>query len=283
MSGSVDRFGNVADGCKKFVAYYRVSTVKQGDTGLGLDAQRGMVNSYIERVGGVLVSDYAEVISGGEYYRPSLEEALACVKRVGGVLLVAKLDRLSRSLKLLERIRDEGINFVCVDMPDANNLTINLLMCIAQNERELVSVRTKAAMAVLKSRGVRFGFANPKIKRGYDAYVRRRRFEDQRFRLSSDNYAVMASYKYVDKHKALFFSLADSDRSRKEVVAYLNEHKVELPDVRSKRWTYCNLRRVLNRLYNLDNYKRGLVRRRIYMESKMESRGVGNLVSGGKS
>ena len=145
----------------KYVAYYRVSTNKQGYQGLGMEAQHESVASFIDSTGGELVEEYTEVKSGKRNDRPELEKALRKCKLTGFTLLIAKLDRLSRNASFLLSIRDSNIKFVAADMPEANNLTIGLMACLAEYESELISKRTKAALKVAKSRGTVLG--NPRL------------------------------------------------------------------------------------------------------------------------
>jgi DNA invertase Pin-like site-specific DNA recombinase len=141
---------------KQFVAYYRVSTTKQGVSGLGLEAQRATVNHYVDGRGTIL-SEYTEIESGKKSDRQQLALALAEAKRVGATLLIAKLDRLSRNVGFIFALRDSGVDFTCCDIPDANTLTVGLFAVIAQHERETISKRTVDALAALKARGVKLG------------------------------------------------------------------------------------------------------------------------------
>ena len=134
-----------------FVAYYRVSTDRQGASGLGLDAQRAAVKGFVRD--GVVVDEVTEVESGKKDKRPGLARALEIAKKNGATLVVAKLDRLSRNASFVMMLRDSGVPFVCADMPEANTLTIGLLAVIAQSEREAISTRTKSALAEAKKRG----------------------------------------------------------------------------------------------------------------------------------
>lgn len=138
-----------------FVAYYRVSTDRQGASGLGLDAQRAAVKGFVRD--GVVVDEVTEVESGKKDKRPGLAKALYLAKKQGATLVVAKLDRLSRNAAFVMMLRDSGVPFVCADMPEANTLTIGLLAVIAQSEREAISARTKAALAETKKRGTKLG------------------------------------------------------------------------------------------------------------------------------
>ena len=139
-----------------YTPYYRVSTQKQGTSGLGLDAQRAAVQVFIADPA-QLGTEYVEIESGKKNHRPQLLAAIAEARRVGSTLLIAKLDRLSRNAGFIFALRDSGVDFVCCDMPDANTLTVGLFAVIAQHERETISKRTKDALAVKKARGAQLG------------------------------------------------------------------------------------------------------------------------------
>jgi DNA invertase Pin-like site-specific DNA recombinase len=139
----------------KFVSYYRVSTAKQGRSGLGLEAQRASVKAYVKD--GRILAEYIEVESGKRNDRPELAQAIAHASREGATLIIAKLDRLARSVAFIFALRDSGVRFIACDMPEANTLTIGLLAALAQHERELISERTKAALAAKKARGCILG------------------------------------------------------------------------------------------------------------------------------
>ena len=139
----------------KFVAYYRVSTVKQGRSGLGLEAQRASVQAHLKD--GQIVAEYIEVESGKRNDRPELEHAIEHARREGATLIIAKLDRLARSVAFIFALRDSGVKFLACDMPEANTLTVGLLAALAQHERELISERTKAALKAKKARGCVLG------------------------------------------------------------------------------------------------------------------------------
>lgn len=145
----------------KYVAYYRVSTVKQGVSGLGLEAQRASVADYLASHGGELLAEYSEIESGSKDNRPELQKALRACRLKGATLLIAKLDRLSRSHRFLIELQDGKVDFLCCDMPDANRLTIHLMAALADYERQLISERTTAALKAAKARGVKLG--NPSL------------------------------------------------------------------------------------------------------------------------
>lgn len=140
----------------KYIAYYRVSTQKQGNSGLGLEAQRSDVYRFVQR-GGSLTAEYQDIESGKNNDRPNLIKAIEKCKKEGATLLIAKLDRLSRNASFILMLRDSKVDFVCCDMPDANSITIGIMAILAQDERERTSQRTKAALAELKRKGVKLG------------------------------------------------------------------------------------------------------------------------------
>ena len=148
--------GNNSNRMKSYVAYYRVSTQKQGQSGLGLEAQQAAVASFVG-THSVIVKEFIEVESGKKDNRIQLGEAIAEAKRSSSVLLIAKLDRLSRNAGFIFQLRDSGVNFQCCDMPDANTLTVGIFAVIAQHERETISKRTKEALAAKKARGFQLG------------------------------------------------------------------------------------------------------------------------------
>lgn len=147
----------------KWVAYYRVSTARQGQSGLGLEAQRKAVADYLD--GGraraspasPLVAEFTEVESGKRADRPELAKALAACRLHKATLIIAKLDRLSRNAHFLLGLQEAGVRFVAADMPEANEMVVGILAVVAQAERKMISDRTKAALAAVKARGRTLG------------------------------------------------------------------------------------------------------------------------------
>ena len=140
----------------RYVPYFRVSTARQGQSGLGLEAQQATVRAFVQDPA-QLLTEYVEIESGKKNQRPQLLAAIAEARRVGATLLIAKLDRLSRNAGFIFALRDSGVAFVCCDMPDANTLTVGLFAVIAQHERETISKRTKDALTAKKARGAILG------------------------------------------------------------------------------------------------------------------------------
>ena len=146
---------------KAFVAYYRVSTGEQERSGLGLEGQRAAVLDFINGGAANLVAEFTETESGKRNDRPQLAEALAACKKHRAKLVIAKLDRLARNVAFISNLMESGVDFVAVDMPDANRLTVHILAAVAEHEREMISERTKAALAAAKARGVKLGSPDP--------------------------------------------------------------------------------------------------------------------------
>ena len=142
----------------KFVAYYRVSTVGQGDSGLGLEAQRMAVQAYLDtNPTAELAAEFTEIESGKKKNRPELAEAVKLCKRHKATLVIAKLDRLARNVHFVSGLMETKVNFVACDNPHANPLMIHLLAAFAEHEREMISQRTKDGLRAAKARGVVLG------------------------------------------------------------------------------------------------------------------------------
>jgi DNA invertase Pin-like site-specific DNA recombinase len=140
-----------------FVAYYRVSTDKQGRSGLGIEAQKDSVATFLNGGSWNLMASFTEVESGKHADRPQLASAIKACRLYGARLVIAKLDRLSRDAHFLLGLEKAGVDFVAADMPFANRLTVGIMALVADEERRMISARTKAALAAAKRRGQKLG------------------------------------------------------------------------------------------------------------------------------
>lgn len=141
----------------RYVAYFRVSTKKQGSDGLGIAAQKALVARFVEQSGGEVINAYTEVESGGKNDRPQLAAARKEAKKAGATLIIAKLDRLSRSVSFLSALMESDQPFVACDFPTADRLMLHMLAAFAEHERRVIGQRVKSALAQAKLRGVKLG------------------------------------------------------------------------------------------------------------------------------
>lgn len=162
----------------KFIAYYRVSTEKQGKSGLGLEAQRESVLKHVEQEGGTLIAEYSDVISGASETREQLDAALRRCEREKATLIISKLDRLARQLSFLAKFIESKVPLVVAELPHANKMLLQMMAVFAEAERDMVSQRTKDALAAAKKRGVVLG--NPKLAdaRASAAVARKRKADE---------------------------------------------------------------------------------------------------------
>ena len=144
----------------KFVAYYRVSTDRQGQSGLGLEAQRAAVQGFVK---GEIIAEYTEVESGRKTDRAQLIAAMAAAKKTKATLVIAKLDRLARNVHFIAGLLESGVPFVCADMPEADRTWLQMSAVFAEWEARKISERTVAALAAAKARGVRLGSPAPSV------------------------------------------------------------------------------------------------------------------------
>jgi DNA invertase Pin-like site-specific DNA recombinase len=145
----------------KIVAYHRVSTAKQGASGLGLEAQQAAVEAYAKTTSGRIVGAYTEVESGKRADRPELAKAIAHARRAGATLVIAKLDRLSRSVHFISGLMESGVKFVVAESPNDDAFVLHVKAAMAEEERRKIGERTKAALAAYKARGGVLGSARP--------------------------------------------------------------------------------------------------------------------------
>lgn len=219
----------------QFVAYYRVSTSRQGTSGLGLEAQKRAVSDFLNGGSWQLLAEFVEVESGKSDDRPQLEQALMMCDLSGATLVVAKLDRLSRNLAFLAKLQESGARFVAADMPEANELTIHIMAAVAQAERKAISARTKEALAAAKARGIRLGgnrgnLDDLKKGPGISAQVRRRQARER-------------ALKVVRQIDAVRFG--EGATSLREIATALNDRGITAP--RGGKWHAAQVKAVLQR------------------------------------
>lgn len=144
----------------QYITYLRVSTQQQGQSGLGLEAQRAAVRRYTEA--GEVLAEYIEVESGRKASRPELEQALAHARRAKATLIIAKLDRLARNVYFVSKLLRDGVDFIACDNPHANKVMIQMMAVFAEFEADQISQRTRAALAAARARGVKLGGPDPR-------------------------------------------------------------------------------------------------------------------------
>jgi DNA invertase Pin-like site-specific DNA recombinase len=221
----------------KLVAYYRVSTERQGRSGLGLEAQRLAVEQFARQHGARVLESFTEVESGKRDDRPELARALVLAKVTGATLVIAKLDRLSRDAAFLLTLQKTGTRFVAADLPNADETTVGVLAIVAQRERDATSKRTKEALAAAKARGTKLGNPNGA------AALRR---------ADKGNSAAVAAVKArADQQAHRLAEIVDHLRSEGAtslgaIAAALNAREVLTP--RGKQWHKASVRNLLARL-----------------------------------
>lgn len=229
----------------RFVAYLRVSTAKQGASGLGLDAQRRAVGDFVAATGGELVGEFEEVESGKRDDRPALAAAIERCRLTGARLLIAKLDRLSRNVHFLSGLMEQGVDFVACDMPAANQFTVHIMAAVAQQERQAISARTKAALDSIKAR----------LAAG-EAHVSRRSGETiarlgnpQGLTVSRPDLGsaavVLKADAFAARVRPIAAQLRTQGLSLASIAARLNEMRVKSP--RGKAWSPTAVKRLLER------------------------------------
>jgi DNA invertase Pin-like site-specific DNA recombinase len=216
---------------ERYVAYYRVSTQRQGQSGLGLEAQQAAVAQFLAGRKARVVAEHTEVESGRRRDRPELQAAIETARAHGATLLVAKLDRLTRDPALLYVLRDAGVDIAAADLPGANRLTIGVLALVAEQEAEAISVRTKAALAARKARGLPLGNQST-LRPGTPAIA-----------AAASTEAASKAQAHRDRVRPIVERLRASGLSLRAVAAQLDVDGV--PTARGGRWTAAQVSRVL--------------------------------------
>ena len=219
----------------RYIAYYRVSTARQGASGLGLEAQQKSVSDYVNYKGGQLLKEYTEVESGRKADRLQLNAALKASRLHQATLVIAKLDRLARNATFLLNLQDSDADFVCCDMPDANRLTIGILALVAEQEAQAISRRTKEALAAAKRRGVKLGVAGTKNLRNRE--------------LGSQRGIATRMQQAEEKAKEVgqeILPLVEQGLSLRAIATHLNDSVI--PTSRNGQWSAVQVKRVIDRL-----------------------------------
>lgn len=219
---------------RKYVAYYRVSTERQGRSGLGLEAQQHAVAEFLRSTDGTLRAEFVEVQSGKNEDRAKLLEALKLCKLTRSTLLIAKLDRLSRNAAFLLTLQNAGTRFVAVDNPDMNETVVGILAVLAQAERKAISERTKSALAAAKRRGVTLG--NPRLQPGTEATA-----------LAATKVAMQAAKQRAEEFRDIVTDAREKGcGTLRELAAHLNGLGASTP--RGGVWAPASVQRLLKQL-----------------------------------
>ena len=216
------------------IAYLRVSTQRQGKSGLGLEAQRNAVTEFLNGGNWSLVKEYVEVESGKRSDRPELAKAIQACRAYGAKLVIAKLDRLSRDAHFLLGLEKAGVDFVAADMPTANRLTVGIMAMVAEEERRMISKRTKEALQAAKRRGVKLG--------GDRGVIPSRNTR----KLAIDAIKARAAAKAADLAPIITELRAAGVSSRSALAVSLNERGIPTPRGKGH-WTATQVSRLLER------------------------------------
>jgi DNA invertase Pin-like site-specific DNA recombinase len=217
-----------------FVSYLRVSTVRQGASGLGLEAQRAAVASYLNGGDWKLIEEVVEVESGKRNDRPALAKALRLCRKHRATLVIAKLDRLARNVAFISNLMESGVEFVAVDMPQANRFVVHILAAVAEQEAEAISKRTKAALQAAKARGTKLGGRRVSPERFAEiGTIGRLARSEKAQRMKADLMPTIAKIK------------ASGAASLRAIAAELNALEIPTPSRRGE-WSAVQVQRVLN-------------------------------------
>lgn len=216
----------------KCVAYYRVSTTKQGLSGLGLEAQRQAVANFLANGAWVLIDEFQEIetAKGANAIdkRPQLKAALGECKKHGATLVIAKLDRLARNVHFVSGLLETGVEFVAADMPQANKVMIQMHAVMSEWERDQISARTKAALAAAKARGVQLGKAGLQNLKP--------NIEDRQ----------KASREFSEKLRGVFVGMKARNLSQRAMVQELNVLGIKA--AKGGAWSLLQVQRILAKL-----------------------------------
>jgi DNA invertase Pin-like site-specific DNA recombinase len=220
----------------RFVSYLRVSTARQGSSGLGLEAQRAAVAGFLNGGDWTLVQEVLEVESGKRNDRPALATALKLCRKHRATLVIAKLDRLARNVAFISNLMDSGVEFVAVDMPQANRFVVHILAAVAEQEAEAISKRTKAALAAAKARGTKLGGRRVSAERFAEIGATAR--QDRTNRVALERAELLPTIAKIQ---------AAGATSLRQIAAELNALDVATP--RGSEWSAIQVQRVIGTEY----------------------------------
>lgn len=217
---------------KQFVAYYRVSTQKQGNSGLGLEAQENAVANHLKENDCELMAAFTEIETGkganALEKRPQLRSALNLCRKSGATLIIAKLDRLARNVHFVSGLIESGCDFIASDMPHANKVMIQMHAVMSEWERDQISLRTKNALRVAKQRGIVLGVSGPA---NLKSNIEKRK-------LDSLNFALKLS--------SLIKSFQAIKMSQRDIVSQLNI--LNIKTIKGNEWSLVQLQRVISKI-----------------------------------
>ena len=223
---------------KKAIIYTRVSTNKQGESGLGLESQLDIANNYCQQNNIEIIEHFSEVQSGGKNDREMIAKALRRCELTGALLVVAKLDRISRDVEFIAQLQKSNINFVCADMPEANESMIQFMSVFAQYERKQASVRTKEALQAKKKQGVKLGTNNLTL----DGAKKGRVNAIASIKDKADYRASLVCHEINNAIEQGYTSL-------RQIADFLNKRHIKTP--RDKEWTAAAVKRTKERCTTL--------------------------------
>ncbi len=213
----------------KYIAYYRVSTDKQGIRGLGMESQKDIVESFVKKHNGDIVNSYLEVASGKKINREQLTLALKECKKNKAILIVAKLDRLARDALFVFELQKSKVDFVAADFPQADKLMIRIISVFAEHEADMISQRTKAALKKTKENGKKLG--NPELHKINDERIKK-------------------SLEFADALKSIIMELREKNLSYKKLAQELNLRGIKTSKGLNK-WSPVLIHRVVSKLKTL--------------------------------
>lgn len=222
----------------RFVVYYRVSTRQQGESGLGLEAQKAAAEAYVNERGGEIIGEYHEVETGKYCKRPEIMKAILHANRSWATLVIAKLDRLARNVWLTSTLMESGIDFVACDNPQASRLTLHILASVAEEEIRLISERTRNALAAHKARGGLLGPATFKNRKEWKPKQEKAR------KLATRRNAEIAAAAYEEVGPTVL-SLRGKGRSFQAVADELN--RLDYRTRTGKSWNKSQVKRLVDR------------------------------------